>query len=145
MSCLFDSSLQFKCDIWEETRTQDENTGQIIRSFTKTGTFKCGIVAVSTQGKDGASLENSKKRDISKYDQFLYLTMNRNFSENCRVSNIRTQKDATLYIEPITNEATVFDIIGKTPVVDNIFGNSLGFKYLLNRSNMQGMTNEDVL
>lgn len=142
MSCLFSSTLPYLCDIWTQANEQDEDSGEFIRTWTLAETARCSIVSISTKGKDGASLEVSRySSDVYKYEEMVYVTMAKDIGENSRIVGIRSPDGTMLYAEGLTLEPTVFEVLGKTPVITDPFGGASGYKYLCGRSIVQEMNN----
>lgn len=146
MGCLFSSMLPLKCDIWVQVNAQDDESGEFVRSWQYSDTVNCAMTSISTKGKDGAALEVTRySSDVYKYESLIYLTFAKSVSENARITNVVDQSGNQLYMEPVTGNSMVFEILGKTPVLDGPFGQVWGYKYLCNRSIVQEMNNGERL
>ncbi len=133
-SCLFGAAMPFRCEIWTETLSQDEFSGQFIRLWELDATVNCNVESVESRGRNGSDLEVSSKQ--YKYERYVYITVSNNVKENARISNVRT-KSGILVFDEKNDDPTIFEIIGKTPALDQIFGGILGYKLLCNRAEVQ--------
>lgn len=138
MSCLFAATLPFRCEVWIEQSVQDVDTGQFLRVWELDQTVNCGVEPATTSGKSSASTEEYSNR--FKYDQYIYITTSQSIAESSRITNIKTISGTAVFLEPEGNP-TIFEIVGKNPEIESVFGNILGYKMLCNRSEVQEMTN----
>lgn len=139
MGCIFNAMLRLSCDIYTETATQDEYSGQFISVWALSETVGCAVTAVAAKGKSGAAIEMYKAG--YKYDNFMYVDVPVRVTETSRITNILDISGVSLYQEP-NGSPTVFEVVGATPNIDGAFGQVIGYRLLCNRSEVQEMNND---
>jgi len=142
MSCFFGSLLTMRCDVLSQTTEQDENSGEFIRTWGASESIACSVAPVSNKGRQGAAKEEFS-HGKALYDQYIYIVTYIDVTEGSRITNIRDSSDNVAYQESRTSEPTIFEVLGKTPIIDGMFGSIQGYKMLCNRAEVQENSNAE--
>lgn len=142
MSCLAHSKYNMKADIYEHASEQDQNTGAIIKTWSKIDTISClakGIVSDSLKA-DSSSIE--LKNYLIAISNIVKIRTNKPINSACRVTNVRNS-DGVIWSESTTtpsegghNGATIFEPRGTTPIMD-FTGKVIEYEITLQRQEIQ--------
>lgn len=135
--CLTSAMYPLKADIHKKIRTLDQDTGQVIYSWTFQQTIACTISPfVSTSFK----AQPTNEIFTEDYDKVQYLKMKtaQGLARDVRVTNIRSERDEVIYKEfelsgyPSTN----YNTMGSAAILDP-FGSVVQYDTLLQRASDQ--------
>lgn len=137
MFSIVDGLMSMKLDVYRQEEEQDPDTGLMKRSFMYYKTLNCyarGIISKSTnRNLDKQSFGNQYSNE-----QFIEVRTSERLTTREKVKNIRDSQDNPIWYElnyP-NDTATVFEVIGTTPITDP-FGNVVGYNTSLRRSENQ--------
>lgn len=138
MQGLIDSVMSMRLDIYRQSETQDFETGAIKREWNFYKTVDChakGVISNSatTRSADKQTFDNKYTND-----QVIQVRTIDRLTARDKVTNIRDASNNVLWTEinfP-TESATVFEVMGTTPITDP-FGHLLGYNSSLKRSENQ--------
>ena len=135
---LIDSVLSMQLDVYRQTEIQDADTGAIKREWNYHRTLDCHAKGVIS---NSATTRSSDKQVFSnKYmnDQIIQVRTSEKLTMREKVTNIRDAKGNVVWAESNfpTETATVFEVIGTTPVTDP-FGTVIAYNSSMKRSENQ--------
>ena len=135
---LIDSVFPMLMDVYKQFDTQDESTGAIKKEWQFTRTLPCS--AKGTVSNSSSRTAGDKQVFSNKYvnDQVLQVRTATKVTFREKITNIRNL-DGTVIWEEINfpnNTATVFEVMGTTPITDP-FGRVIAYNSSLKRSENQ--------
>lgn len=132
-----EAKYAMKLDIYRVQIDQDPNSGEIKRKWIYTETLPCLAKSIISSGVRSPS--NDKTID-SRYmvEEILKVMTLVKLPRNAKISKIRDLNNQILWEEAEIsgNPATIFDIVGSTPIIDG-FGQILEYETTIQRSDIQ--------
>ena len=132
-----EAKYAMKLDIYRVQIDQDPNSGEIKRKWIYTETLPCLAKSIISSGVRSPS--NDKTID-SRYmvEEILKVMTVVKLPRNAKISKIRDLNNQILWEEAEIsgNPATIFDIVGSTPIIDG-FGQILEYETTIQRSDIQ--------
>jgi hypothetical protein len=132
-----EAKYAMKLDVYRVQIDQDQNSGEIKRHWIYTETLSCLAKSIISSGVRSPS--NDKTVD-SRYmvEEILKVMTMVKLPRNAKISKIRDLNDQVLWEEAEIsgNPATIFDIVGSTPIIDG-FGQILEYETTIQRSDIQ--------
>jgi len=136
---IVDSILTMSMDIYRQTNSQNEDTGEIKKEWTYYKTIPChakgNISNTSSTARSGNQQSFGAKYNN---EQILQVRTNERLTYRIKITNIKDSAGNVIWSEinfP-TESPTVFEIIGITPMTDP-FGNVVGYNNTIMRSENQ--------
>ena len=140
-SYVVEAKYSMQLDIYRVQTGQDPNSGEIRRKWMYTETIPCLAKSIISSGVRSPS--NDKTVD-SRYmvEEILKVMTLVKLPRNAKISNIRDLNGQLLWEEAEIsgNPATIFDIVGSTPIIDG-FGQILEYETTIQRSDIQNALN----
>ena len=128
-------------DVYRVQTSQDANSGEIKRKWIYTETLPCLAKSIISSGVRSPS--NDKTVD-SRYmvEEILKVMTLVQLPRNAKITNVRDLNNQILWEEAEIsgNPATIFDIVGSTPIIDG-FGQILEYETTIQRSDIQNALN----
>jgi hypothetical protein len=128
-------------DVYRVQTSQDANSGEIKRKWIYTETLPCLAKSIISSGVRSPS--NDKTVD-SRYmvEEILKVMTLVKLPRNAKITNVRDLNNQILWEEAEIsgNPATIFDIVGSTPIIDG-FGQILEYETTIQRSDIQNALN----
>jgi hypothetical protein len=128
-------------DVYRVQTSQDANSGEIKRKWIYTETLPCLAKSIISSGVRSPS--NDKTVD-SRYmvEEILKVMTLVKLPRNAKITNVRDLNSQILWEEAEIsgNPATIFDIVGSTPIID-AFGQILEYETTIQRSDIQNALN----
>jgi len=128
-------------DVYRVQTSQDANSGEIKRRWIYTETLPCLAKSIISSGVRSPS--NDKTVD-SRYmvEEILKVMTLVKLPRNAKITNVRDLNNQILWEEAEIsgNPATIFDIVGSTPIIDG-FGQILEYETTIQRSDIQNALN----
>jgi hypothetical protein len=128
-------------DVYRVQTSQDANSGEIKRKWIYTETIPCLAKSIISSGVRSPS--NDKTVD-SRYmvEEILKVMTLVKLPRNAKITNVRDLNSQILWEEAEIsgNPATIFDIVGSTPIID-AFGQILEYETTIQRSDIQNALN----
>lgn len=139
--CSVQAKYAMQVDLYQQIISQDDNTGEIVRSWVYVRTIQC---LAKSQISSGIRTPANDK-DMSKtYDsqEIIKVMTGERLSRKYRITNIRDLDENVLWEEADIpgSPATVFEVIGSTPILDG-FGQILEYESTLQRTAIQNALN----
>jgi hypothetical protein len=132
-----EAKYAMKIDVYRVQTSQDQNSGEIKRKWLYTETIPCLAKSIISSGVRSPS--NDKTVD-SRYmvEEILKIMTLVKLPRNAKISNVRDLNNQVLWEEAEIsgNPATIFDIVGSTPIIDG-FGQILEYETTIQRSDIQ--------
>lgn len=132
-----EAKYAMKLDVYRVQTSQDPNSGEIKRKWIYTETIPCLAKSIISSGVRSPS--NDKTID-SRYmvEEILKIMTLEKLPRNAKISSIRDLNNNVLWEEAEIsgNPATIFDIVGSTPIIDG-FGQILEYETTIQRSDIQ--------
>ena len=134
---IVDGLMSMQMDVYRQQEEQDPDTGVIKRQFMYYKTVPCyarGIISQSTT----RNLDRQTFGNKYTNDQYIEVRTSQRLTSREKVSNIRDLEGNIIWYElnyP-NDSATVFEVIGTTPITDP-FGGVVGYNTSLKRSENQ--------
>jgi hypothetical protein len=140
-SYVVEAKYAMQLDLYRVQIDQDPNSGEIKRKWIYTETLPCLAKSIISSGVRSPS--NDKTVD-SRYmvEEILKVMTLVKLPRNSKISNIRDLNGLVLWEEAEIsgNPATIFDIVGSTPIIDG-FGQILEYETTIQRSDIQNALN----
>ena len=135
---LIESLLPFQLDLYNQTDTQDPDTGALKKEWNFFKTIPCsakGMISNSTSTRTGDRqfLDNKYRNE-----QMIQVRTVEKINIRHKITNIRNKNGEVIWTElnyP-TETPTVFEVVGATPISDP-FGVSMGYNIVAKRSENQ--------
>ncbi len=134
---IVDGLMSMKLDVYRQEEEQDPDTGLMKRNFMYYKTLNCyarGIISKSTN----RNLDKQAFGNQYSNEQFIEVRTAERLTIREKIKNIRDAEGNPIWYElnyP-NDTATVFEVIGATPITDP-FGNVVGYNTSLRRSENQ--------
>lgn len=130
--------MPMRLDVYLQIDTQDENTGEIKKEWSYYKTINCSAKGVI---KNSAHRGNGDVQTIgNRYlnEQLIEVRSLDKLTIREKVTNIVNAQNVPIWTEldSPTNTATVFEVIGTTPLTDP-FGNIIAYNSIMKRSENQ--------
>jgi len=136
-----EAKYAMQLDLYRVQIDQDPNSGEIKRKWIYTETLPCLAKSIISSGVRSPS--NDKTVD-SRYmvEEILKVMTLVKLPRNAKISNVRDLNGLVLWEEAEIsgNPATIFDIVGSTPIIDG-FGQILEYETTIQRSDIQNALN----
>ena len=135
---LVQSILSMYLDVYNQTDSQDINTGAIKKDWNFIKTVSChakgNISDTNTRG--GSSQQTISKKYVN--TENLSIRTIDKLTLRDKVTNIRDKSNNPIWVEPNypSNTPTVFEVVGSTPILDP-FGSLIGYNTSVKRSESQ--------
>ena len=140
-SYVVEAKYAMQLDLYRVQIDQDPNSGEIKRKWIYTETLPCLAKSIISSGVRSPS--NDKTVD-SRYmvEEILKVMTLVKLPRNAKISNVRDLNGIVLWEEAEIsgNPATIFDIVGSTPIIDG-FGQILEYETTIQRSDIQNALN----
>jgi hypothetical protein len=140
-SYVVEAKYAMQLDLYRVQIDQDPNSGEIKRKWIYTETLPCLAKSIISSGVRSPS--NDKTVD-SRYmvEEILKVMTLVKLPRNAKISNVRDLNGLVLWEEAEIsgNPATIFDIVGSTPIIDG-FGQILEYETTIQRSDIQNALN----
>ena len=140
-SYVVEAKYAMQLDLYRVQIDQDPNSGEINRKWIYTETLPCLAKSIISSGVRSPS--NDKTVD-SRYmvEEILKVMTLVKLPRNAKISNVRDLNGLVLWEEAEIsgNPATIFDIVGSTPIIDG-FGQILEYETTIQRSDIQNALN----
>lgn len=136
--CVIGGMYNMKADVYKQVKKQNTDTGEIERLWQFVETIPVMARGLGNlRGKDFGSVD--KWRDAYSKSDFLRIKTTFQIDDTMRVTNVRDASGKIAWIEEGASEdPTIFDVIGSTPVVDP-FGESVEYDVFLDRAAVQSL------
>ena len=132
-----EAKYAMKLDIYRVQISQDSNSGEIRRKWVYTETIPCLAKSIISTGVRSPS--NDRTVD-ARYmvEEIIKVNTLSKLPRNAKISNVRDLDDNVIWEEAEISgsPATIFDIVGSTPIIDG-FGQTLEYESTLQRSDIQ--------
>lgn len=142
MSCLAHSNYNMKADVYENTPVQDEQTGAIIKTWSKLETINCLAKSIVSNTLKADSSSIDLKNYLINISNIIKIRTSKPVSSACRITNIRNS-DGVIWSESTTTPseggyqgATIFEIRGTSPIMD-FTGKVIEYETILQRQEIQ--------
>lgn len=132
-----EAKYAMQLDLYRVQIDQDVNSGEIKRQWIYTETLPCLAKSIISSGVRSPS--NDKTIDSNyKVEEILKIMTLVKLPRNAKISKIRDLNNQVLWEEAEIsgNPATIFDIVGSTPIIDG-FGQILEYETTIQRSDIQ--------
>lgn len=132
-----EAKYAMQLDLYRVQIDQDANSGEIKRQWIYTETLPCLAKSIISSGVRSPS--NDKTIDSNyKVEEILKIMTLVKLPRNAKISKIRDLNNQILWEEAEIsgNPATIFDIVGSTPIIDG-FGQILEYETTIQRSDIQ--------
>lgn len=132
-----EAKYAMQLDLYRVQIDQDANSGEIKRQWIYTETLPCLAKSIISSGVRSPS--NDKTIDSNyKVEEILKIMTLVKLPRNAKISKIRDLNNQVLWEEAEIsgNPATIFDIVGSTPIIDG-FGQILEYETTIQRSDIQ--------
>jgi hypothetical protein len=136
-----EAKYAMQLDLYRVQIDQDTNSGEIKRQWIYTETLPCLAKSIISSGVRSPS--NDKTIDANyKVEEILKIMTLVKLPRNAKISKIRDLNNQVLWEEAEIsgNPATIFDIVGSTPIIDG-FGQILEYETTIQRSDIQNALN----
>jgi hypothetical protein len=136
-----EAKYAMQLDLYRVQIDQDANSGEIKRHWIYTETLPCLAKSIISSGVRSPS--NDKTIDANyKVEEILKIMTLVKLPRNAKISKIRDLSNQVLWEEAEIsgNPATIFDIVGSTPIIDG-FGQILEYETTIQRSDIQNALN----
>lgn len=133
-----ESSFNMKLDVYEQSESQDPDTGAINKTWSFIKTVPCYAKAVVSNTTSSRSGDRQVFDNRYHNAQTVELRTTERLTPRYKITNIRDYSDTPLWIEydyP-SNTPTVFEVIGSSPLTDP-FGNVTAYNTSIKRSENQ--------
>lgn len=132
-----EAKYAMKMDLYRVQVAQDPNSGEITRKWMYTETVPCLAKSIISSGVRTPSNDRTVNDRYMIEEIVKVMTMDK-LPRNAKITKIRDLKDNILWEEAEVsgNPATIFDIVGSTPIIDG-FGQILEYENTLQRSDIQ--------
>jgi hypothetical protein len=131
-----------KADIYEHTPVQDEQTGAIIKSWSKLETVDCLAKSIVSDTLRADSSSIDLKNYLINISNIIKIRTNKPINSGCRVTNIRNS-DGVIWSESTTvpseggyEGTTIFEPRGTSPIMD-FNGKVIEYEVILQRQEIQ--------
>lgn len=142
MSCLAHSKYNMKADIYEHSPVQDENTGAIIKTWSKVGTIDCLAKSIVSDTLKADSSSIDLKNYLINISNIVKIRTSRPINSGHRITNVRNS-EGVIWSESTTTPseggfegATIFEPRGTTPIMD-FTGKVIEYEIILQRQEIQ--------
>jgi hypothetical protein len=132
-----EAKYAMEMDIYRVQISQDPATKQIKRKWIYAETVSCLAKSIISSGVRTPS--NEKTIDVRHVVEEIIKVMTlEKLPRNGKITKIRDMQGNILWVEAeaANNPATIFDVVGSTPIID-AFGQILEYENTLQRSDMQ--------
>ena len=132
-----EAKYAMKMDLYRVQVTQDPNSGEITRKWMYTETIPCLAKSIISSGVRTPSNDRTIS-DRYMIEEIVKIMTLQKLPRNAKITKIRDLNDNVLWEEAEMpgNPATIFDIVGSTPIIDG-FGQILEYENTLQRSDIQ--------
>lgn len=136
--CIISGIYNMKADLYRQIVKQDARTGEVQRMWEFIGSIEVMARGLGNlRGKDFGTTD--KWKDIYTKSDYLRIKTMDKIDDTMRVTNVRDVNGKVAWIEEgDSEEPTIFDVIGVTPVIEP-FGQHLEYDVFLNRSEVQSL------
>jgi len=136
--CIVGSMYNMKADVFKQEKRQDPETGSIERVWMLVETIDVMARGLGNlRGKDFGTTD--KWRDIYRKEDYLRIKTMYKIDDTMRVTNVRGSDGEIIWLEEGASEdPTIFDVIGVTPVVEP-FGTQIEYDVFLDRAEVQSL------
>ena len=136
-----EAKYAMKLDVYRVQIDQDPNSGEIKRQWIYTETLPCLAKSIISSGVRSPSNDRTVDTQYRVEEIIKVMTLVK-LPRNAKLSNIRDLNNKVLWEEAEIsgNPATIFDIVGSTPIIDG-FGQILEFETTVQRSDIQNALN----
>lgn len=132
-----EAKYAMQMDIYRVQIDQDVNSGEIKRQWIYTETVPCLAKSIISSGVRSPSNDRTVDSQYKVEEIIKIMTIDK-LPRNAKISNVRDLHNKVLWEEAEIsgNPATIFDIVGSTPIIDG-FGQILEFETTVQRSDIQ--------
>ena len=132
-----EAKYAMKMELYRVQVAQDPNSGEITRKWMYAETVPCLAKSIISSGVRTPSNDRTVSDRYMIEEIVKVMTLDK-LPRNAKITKIRDLKDNVLWEEAEMpgNPATIFDIVGSTPIIDG-FGQILEYENTLQRSDIQ--------
>lgn len=141
--CVTGSRYNMTADIYTSSSITDEVTGISKKTYSYNETINCFARGVVRTGISDNSTTKQRQSDIVNTEEMVKVRYNSTINTGYLVANIKNASGVVVWSEDDEegssggiNGTTIFEVIGNTPIMDNL-GNIVEFEIILKRLEIQ--------